>query len=308
MLQTKWKNGKCMSYTNNNNTRCTRDTKTDLDFCGYHKKSKKYYKPLLQQIRTAYIKKNKISSKTIKGLTTDLINFKKDNKTEEIVNKITNKVKTQTIKLNKNCIHKLFTLKDSWYEVSLEYRIKLDDGWWDLNFLVNHFTQQLNNTDMENPYPIFPSSPLTRKVYTCEDILKIKQRIIDVELSINIALRIFLTATNINILVWYEYCTKNNINFSNQLLDYLKKNLRFKTINNRDSQDCFTGYWISKTEPLSDFERLYKKYQNENFQLFNYEYNIFIFNQERENLYLQILISDKECWSVLDDDTTAYIK
>ena len=294
-----WNNDICMSYTSNKK-RCIKKAIVDLDFCGYHKKSKKYHPQLLDQIRDTYIKQNKINYKSINK---ELIKLRKDTKIESVTKKLKDKIDIQVSQLDNTSIHKLFTMKDSWSEVPFEDRIKLSDGWWDIKFILNHFTQQLNNTDMENSNPIYPSSPLTRKVYTYEDMLKIKTRIENLKYSINIALRTLLVSPITNIKMWYEECVKNNTNYTPLLLNYLTNILRFRIINYKDSQDCFTGYWVNKEEPCSEFETLYRNYQYEHFQIFDPVYNLFVINPTREELYFKMIISDKESWSVIDDDT-----
>jgi hypothetical protein len=314
-----WDNKKCMSYIGNRSgdttkvkQRCTKNSNHNIDFCGYHKKSKRYHTPLLKKIRLKCVKNKKITTQTIHKLTTDITNLNKElNKTIELnalAKTIKHKIDTQAELLDKDNLHKLFTLKDSWNEVPFENRINLSNGWWDLVFLINHFTQQLNNTDMENPYPTYPSNPLTRIPFKYEDIEKIKDRLLSNNISVNIALFMFFNATKILHNSWYKEAVGHEDNHSYSMIYYLKKKLRFKHINYKDSQDCLTGHWVTNATPLSEFEELYYNYHEEPFQIYCNAYRTFITNPEREYMYIQLLTTDDEHWSVLDDHTKKNIK
>lgn len=303
IISSLWDNENCMSNTNNKR-RCTKKSNNGLDFCGHHKISKKYYSQLLTGIKNKFILQNKLKASEIDK---DLITLSKNAHIDKVIKKIKQKILNQTSKLNDKYIYKLFFIKDSWSEVLFEHRIKLSDGWWDIEFVLYCFTQQLNNTDMENPYPIFPSSPLTRRVYDYEDLVKIKNRVNNLKYPINIALKFILNSPVKYTNMWYDDCAKNNTNHTLLLLDYLTTELRFKIINYKDSQNCFTGHWVGKKEELSDFEILYNDYQNENFQIFNQTYNIFVINPMKEELQLKILTANRESWNVYEDNTREFI-
>ncbi len=67
-----------------------------------------------------------------------------------------------------------------------------------------------------------------------------------------------------------EYITYNtDFILSRKIIKLLEEKFRFRLINNKNSQDCYLGFWTDKNEPLSDFEIFYDYYNKIPFQITN---------------------------------------
>lgn len=154
--------------------------------------------------------------------------------------------------------HNLLSIYDTWKDVPINMRILFNGEWWPINLLINMFTEQLNCTKLENPYPRFPSNPFTREVYPIDQLLQMKEMISKLNYKINIVLKHFLNLPlNIMTKIYNEYCITEN---SFLLRDELNHKFRFKMINSRDSQNCCIGYWSYKNDPITQFEKLLHEY------------------------------------------------
>lgn len=167
--------------------------------------------------------------------------------------------------LNENYIHNLMGLYDSWEEIDENNIICMDNEYWVIDIITSHFTQQLNNSNMENPYPIYPNSPFNRKLFSVDSLIILKNKILNLKMFINIALKLLLTQP-INILQSiYNTVTINN--FSEKMLELLQNNYRYMVTNFKNSQDVFTGLWVHKKMKPTQFEKLYEKLQNTPYQI-----------------------------------------
>lgn len=173
---------------------------------------------------------------------------------QQVYNKDCNKY--QSIEwLDKYYKHCLLYLMDSWNQVEKNNIIKIGANWWDINIILNHYSAQLNRSNMENPYPVYPSDPFTKTLITKKDVKNIVKKIKQLSLNINLSLKLFLLSKNIDL--FYDQATLNYNNHSIALLDLFNTKLRYKLINNKDSQNSYTGYWTQRTMCLSRFEKLY---------------------------------------------------
>jgi hypothetical protein len=146
---------------------------------------------------------------------------------------------------------------DSWKEVPEVYRIKLNK-WWDIRILVEIIANQLCTNDMSNPKPNFPFDPFTRINFTPEELDKIKNKIREIKLPIYVGLIEFLNCDFKKL-----YSVKNTeYNTMIKIITILEKKLRYRTVNLKNSQDCFTGIWVSKKDKLSEFEKLLSVYHS----------------------------------------------
>ena len=67
--------------------------------------------------------------------------------------------------------------------------------------------------------------------------------------------------------------------FKKYLTDKLTISMRFSIINNKDSQSNYIGYWVNKRKKLSDFEKLYREWNN--MAPFVYSRNSLVQNPDR---------------------------
>lgn len=212
----------CMSWLNikNKNSRCTRKTCENSDFCHYHKRSA-IYMPQLNNIPSAET-------------------------------------------LDQSCPETLLGIYDSWTEVPTQYWIKINDKWWDVRILTDLFSNQLCSSEMENPKPTYPNDPFNRRNFTPDELLLIKNKCIELKLKIYIGLYYFLSHEFSGVYK-QEYGTTHSMCIS--IVNILSHNLRYKIINNKNSQECFTGVWIQKNAPMSKFEQVYNLYNSLPFQV-----------------------------------------
>jgi len=289
-----WDNNKCMSNKNIKKiTKCTRNNITS-DFCFYHNKKQIYNKNNLNRIRSNDINLLEIN---INKINKELYELKTKLKLEKISNAINDKILKNTVKLNDNNIHNLLGMYDDWKNIPFIFRIYIDNEWWDIRILINNIVNQLNQCKMENPYPIFPNNPFTRKLFSYDDLIKLKKRIKLVGIKINIVFKLFLNLKK-NIILEIYYEAKNNYeNNSSKLLVLFNQQFRYKLINFKDSQNCYIGCWVKKKVPHSRFEIIYYEWLNCPYQIYDYLLNIIIPNDEKDDLAEELMNLNKENWT-----------
>lgn len=207
--------------------------------------------------------------------------------------------------LNSTYKHNLLDLYNSWDEIEISRRIMISNEVWDIDILIKHMTNQLNNSNMENPYPIFPSNPFNRKLFTIEDLQILNNRIKTLNIKVNIALKILLTQPEKKLNIYYEEALNNSTGFSSNLLEILKKNLRFMLLHEKNSQNSYIGMWVLSNFPLTTFEKLYK-------QLLNIPYQYIIDNNVYDNPYREMLLVEFELYhfdeyNMFDDQFLEYL-
>lgn len=285
MLSTNWNDGKCMSIVASKKQKCNLKVKKNDDFCSKHNKKKDYDKYLLKKIRLndckkfgvkpSIIKKEMISHIIDNELNKKILNFK-------ISNESMNKLNDQ--KFN----YSLMGLYNSWDEIKFYDQIYVDNELWDINIIINHITYQLNNSNMENPYPIYPNNPFTRKSFSPKSLMLVYNRILFLNKSVNISLKLFLSQSENFLQLFYEESLTNLDRFSRLILNLFLKNLRFMIVNCKNSQDCYIGHWVNTNHPVTQFEILYDRLKNAPYQIYE---NGYIVNNYRRDILRNILLS-----------------
>jgi len=298
-----WNNdNKCMAATKSH-TRC-KNRISDGDFCRLHSKTKEYHVPTL-----LIIQKNDILDNDIKqqNISTNIKNIFNAKLVEQLVDKLNNNYKIQTSKLDDISSHTLLGIYNSWSDVPLEKRIYIDNNWWDIDILIDHISQALNNSCLENPFPRFPYNPFNRNFLSIDDIIKIKNRIKFINEKINITLKIFINMSKHILIKCRSESIDNKDRFSLTLLTKLQSCLRYKIINFRDSQNCLTGYWVAKKIAYSKFELLYNVWKQTPYQMYDPYFNEIIENPDKELIRHKLNNMDRETWSIDNDPTREYI-
>ena len=197
--------------------------------------------------------------------------------------------------LDKNFKHNLMGLYESWDEIDKNEIICMDNEYWEINTIATHFSFQLNNSNMENPYPIYPNSPFNRKIFSVDSLITLKNKLKELKRPVNIALKLLLNQS-------YETLQSihNNIgtnNFSTDLVELLKSNYRYMLINSKNSQDIFTGLWVQKKMPFTQFEKLYEYLNNMPYQII---INGFIMTNDSRNVIKNKMEKCVTNYSMLD--------
>jgi hypothetical protein len=160
-------------------------------------------------------------------------------------------------KINYNYTNEpLIECVDSWDEVSEEYHFITSGNYcFDIRSLITMISMQLNVSEYGGPRSKWPYNCYNRIPFFRHELINIANYIKKENLSINIALYYFLS----NLLINQELFSDDNISiYKNNpilLVQILLNDLRFKIINQTDSQENYTGYWVKKDIPLTEFEK-----------------------------------------------------
>ena len=261
----------CSSWLNqkNKSIRCTRLCCDNSDFCKYHKKYA-IYMPGLDKL-------SKMSK-------------------EDDDYKI----------LDEKYSENLLGLYDSWKDVPKKFRVILNNKYWDVRMLIDIFSNQLISCEMENPRPSYLHDPFTRRNFTPDELCIFASKCRDLSLKIYVGLAIFLKS-NLKKIYKQEYATSQEMSYA--IVQILSKKLRYKIINNKNSQDCYTGYWVKKSENFSDFEKLYKYYDSLPYQVYEYiNHGYYIIENTEKTEIKHILDSIKqENIDLKSDDLCIYL-
>ncbi len=151
----------------------------------------------------------------------------------------------------------LMCIYDSFQEIPLKYLVYVNNKLWDIRLLLEQWSQLLCATEMQNSSPVFPSNPYTRKNINKEDIDNIIKCLKINKLKIYKPLKyIFENFNRISLSINYN----TNYDIKTQLINILEEKFRFRLLNNKNSQDAYTGIWVDKNETWSDFEIFYNYY------------------------------------------------
>lgn len=277
----------CMSWLNQKNKeiRCHRKTCEKSDFCQYHKKYSRYMQGLKNITITNDCIDNDNESK-----------YKKKIQHEQISSKY----------LDENFLENLLGIHESWEQVPENYWIKLNNKWWDIRILLDIFSNQLIASEMENPRPIYPNDPFTRKNFLPEELLLFKNNCKKNNLKIYTGLSLLLNS-DLDAIYNKDYAT--SCEMSSKIINILSKKLRFKLICNKNSQDCYIGYWVPQNWQYSSFEELYKFYNSLSFQicLFENGNNIVFDNIDKINIKKIIDNLIEEDFNLNSDDICVYL-
>lgn len=177
--------------------------------------------------------------------------------------------KFDTIYLDRIFPHNLMNLYNSWSEIDQKEYIELAEETWPITILVNTITHQINNSNMENPYPIYPHNPFTRRPFTPKELLTLKQKIKSLNMPINISLKLLLEQPEKSI----NYIYKETLGYLDRhsilLMSLFQQYLRFMIINYKNSQNNHIGFWVNKTQKLTHFEEMYNSFKEVPYQIFN---------------------------------------
>lgn len=174
--------------------------------------------------------------------------------------------------LDDNFSYTLMGLYDSWNDIDENEIIYMDNEYWNVDILISHFTQQLNTSSMENPYTIYPSSPFTRKLFSVESLIILKDKLHLIKKPINIALKLLLNQSLTQLQLIYDNVDTNN--FSKIITELFRNDFRYMLINSKNSQDVYIGFWVKNNVPLTPFEKLYDKLKNMSYQVISNGYII----------------------------------
>lgn len=284
--------------------RCKRYIKEGAsDFCCNHLADKIYYTPLLTKCRKDTLTKLKITKPQQQQLASEIL----DIQIKALCDTIAKKIHEKNTNLDKTDSHTLMCIHESWNDVPLQYQIKLFNAQWDIRILLQHFAQQLNSSDMENPSPVFPSDPFTRRPLPFDDIQLLKKRVIKLNTPINLALKTFLSLKKGDIIKTYIDAQMNTSRMSCILRDLFDDSLRFKVINCKNSQDCFTGYWVYDDEDKSIFELIYEEWKNTPYQTLCPIFYMPVENPQKEYLYLVMSNFPTTEWTTETDATKEFL-
>ncbi len=171
--------------------------------------------------------------------------------------------------LDKTFGHNLMNLYGSWSEINPSEHIELDNEMWPLDIIVNTITHQLNNSNMENPYLIYPNNPFTRAPFTPGALQKLSEKIISLNIPVNIVLKLLLEQPEKSITRYYNESLHYLDRHSILLMSLICQHLRFMTINHKNSQNNYIGFWVRKNKKKTEFETLYANYNEVPYQIIN---------------------------------------
>lgn len=267
---------KCLSFVTMKTSKkrqCNNNRLHNSDFCYIHNKKKLYYDESSNHSTNHSI--NNSETETLKSDNNENIDILSTLSTLHTLDR--NKYLDENYKYTLMCIY------ESWEQVEFSKQIFLDNEYWSIDILINNITFQLNNSNMENPYPIYPNNPFNRKPFHPNILMEIKKRLLVLNIPVNITLKLFLNCSHEVLNKCYDSISIHD-GFSSYLLDMFHRHFRFMIINNKNSQDCYVGLWTKKDTVLSNFEILYNKYKNMPYQIIDYGY--IINNPYREQLKL----------------------
>lgn len=176
-------------------------------------------------------------------------------------------------------------VNNDWNEIPLWRIVCLETHYFfDLFFLLKVFYFQLNASDFNNPLPLYPCNPFTkekvskRKLYSIHFLWKM---IHSSSQQKNSALHMFLS----NDFLWNIH---NDREWREIFIVKLQETLRWKRIQNTDSQNNFQGLWVSKHNAKTGIENLISAWLDTN-------------NNSIRNKIMTIkphIISDNSIWNV----------
>ena len=150
---------------------------------------------------------------------------------------------------------------NSWYEVPLWRIICLENYYYfDICFLIKAIYYQLNSSNYNNPQPTYPCNPFTKQNISIEKLHSIKFLWNMIHKNSNPKNNCF----NIFIQNYDLWLLDSDISWKNLIISKFNESLRWKRIQNIDSQNNFQGIWVDKYEEKSNIELLIQKWLNTN--------------------------------------------
>ena len=163
--------------------------------------------------------------------------------------------------------HNLMNLYTSWNEIDKKEHIKLLGEMWPIHIIIDTITQQINTSNMENAYPIYPHNPFTRKPFLPKDLIELKNQTKLLDIKLNPALKLLLDQSEKSLNILFQEASGYLDRHSILLMSLFQQHLRFKIINCKNSQDNYVGYWVKKNNKMSKFEEIYTKFRQEPYQV-----------------------------------------
>jgi hypothetical protein len=152
-------------------------------------------------------------------------------------------IKHNTDHLNKHYIDNLLGLVDNWDNILFTHRVELQDGWWDINTIFKHILTSLNYSNDLTPYPRYPKSPLHNTYYVYDDIKKIYDRLLLLDINMYYNFHVFC-----------KYICRQQLTLSDNILSIFLKKMRFKV---HIEKNNIYGEWVYINSPLSKLEHIY---------------------------------------------------
>ena len=150
---------------------------------------------------------------------------------------------------------------NSWHDIPLWRIICLENIYYfDLCFLIKTIYFQLNSSNYNNPQPTFPCNPFTKQYISIETLHSIKflwNMIHKNLIPKNNCFNVFIQ----NCDLWY---IDSVVLWRDILIQKYNESLRWKRIQNIDSQNNFQGIWVDKYEETNHVEKLINKWLDTN--------------------------------------------
>jgi hypothetical protein len=126
----------------------------------------------------------------------------------------------------------------------------------------------LCSTEMQNPLPVFPSNPFTRKNISINDFKNIIRVLKFSKIKLYEPLRYLFD----NYQKVFDFKIDNfntSKSLSQHLIKIINEKFRFRLLNIKNSQDSYIGIWVDKDYSLSDFEVFFDYYDKIPIQIQN---------------------------------------
>jgi len=182
-----------------------------------------------------------------------------------------------------------------YYLVNETSSSQLINSWWNIEFLLEFFSNSLNESYLNNPKPIKPFDPFNKHEYNWDTLRRIYLRARELHLFVNINYHCLMTF----LLNKEESCIKNHesmnkfyssLKHQNIIDIFTHVNLRCKVTDQLDSQNNHKIIWVSRDEPLDYYEEAYLFFNS--LALTDYRRRMcqILFKNTSTQLYLPILI------------------
>jgi hypothetical protein len=242
----------CIAYNKNKKTKCTIKAQQNTSFCGYHKNS--------EIIKTQI--NNKVEEK---------FNYCKFLKKYYKIKKKCNKKRYLSryyFLLDKFYKENLLSIMESFKEIEIKNIILIDNKPWDINLLLDLWGNAICSTEMQNPLPVFPANPFTRKNISIKDFKNISNMIEFLKIKLYEPLKyLFINCEKVFNYKVDGYNTNKLL--SQHLIKIINEKYRFRLLNIKNSQDCYIGIWVNKDYSMSDFEVFFDYYDKIPIQIQN---------------------------------------